>query len=440
MFTRVVIALAFVSVLAGAAITMTPWSTTGPASLASSNEKHQKERLTSTPTPTPTPTPTSAPTPTPTSAPVPTVTPTPTPTSTPTPTTLPAPTACSGVALSPSSDLQGAINSAPSGTTFCFAAGTYRASSLAPKAGDVLDGGNRRTVLDGGGTIQYAVVGSAVSPNVTVKGFTVQHYNNPLQHGAIESLGTTGWLIENNHVTLNAGAGITVDGGTGSGSGATTLNNLLDWNTQEGFTIHGDNVLFQGNEIAHNNPNLAVSPGWEAGGGKIWATQRATVRGNNSHDNGGPGLWTDGSDIYTAFDGNTVTNNWGSGILDEVSYDATITNNMISGNGFGDSGGWLWDGGITLSSSGALTALSPLVVSHNTLTNNFNGITLIQQNRGSGPLGPFLLQSVSVQGNSISGAGRTGAVADNGAVLSTRNLSWSSNTFANGASFCGLTC
>jgi parallel beta-helix repeat protein len=339
--------------------------------------------------------------------------------------------------VSPSSDLQSAINNAAPGTTFCFASGTYRPSSLAPKAGDVLNGGNRGAVLDGGGSIQYAVVGSAASPNVTVKGFTVQHYNNPLQHGAIESLGTTGWLIENNHVTLNAGVGVTVDGGPG---GATTLNNLLDWNTQEGFTIHGNNVLFQGNEIAHNNPNLAVSPGWEAGGGKIWATQHATVRGNNSHDNGGPGLWTDGSNIYTVYDGNTVSNNWGSGILDEVSYDATITNNTITGNGFADAGGWLWDGGITLSTSGALTTLSPINVSHNTLINNFNGITLIQQNRGSGPLGLFLLQNVVVQGNSISGAGRTGAVADNGTVLATRNLAWANNTYSNGASFCGVNC
>jgi parallel beta-helix repeat protein len=283
-------------------------------------------------------------------------------------------------------------------------------------------------VLDGGGTIQYAVVGSAASPNVTVKGFTVQHYNNPLQHGAIESLGTTGWLIENNHVTLNAGVGITVD------SNGQALNNLLDWNTQEGFTIHGSNILFQGNEIAHNNSNLTVSPGWEAGGGKIWATQHATIRGNFSHDNGGPGLWTDTDNIFTVYDGNTVTNNWGAGIFHEISYDATITNNIVSGNGFGEHNGWLWDSGILLSSSGALSASAPIDVSHNTVFGNYSGITVVQQNRGSGSLGLFLAQNVFVHDNTVSGGGAViaGAADDVDNGMYARNITFQLNQYTGG--------
>jgi parallel beta-helix repeat protein len=327
--------------------------------------------------------------------------------------------------LSPSSDLQAVINNAPLGTTFCLAPGTYHPSRLTPKAGDVLDGSSRSAVLDGGGTIQYAVVGSAASPKVTVKGFTVQHYNNPLQHGAIESLGTTGWLIENNHVTLNAGVGITVD------SNGQALNNLLDWNTQEGFTIHGSNILFQGNEIAHNNSNLTVSPGWEAGGGKIWATQHATIRGNFSHDNGGPGLWTDTDNIFTVYDGNTVTNNWGAGIFHEISYDATITNNIVSGNGFGEHNGWLWDSGIQISSSGGQSAATPIAIYGNTVSNNYNGIGLLQQNRGSGALGAYLVQNVSVHDNRVTmSRGGTGVVEDDCDVgVWTRNVTFVHNTY-----------
>jgi len=51
-----------------------------------------------------------------------------------------------------------------------------------------------------------------------------------------------------------------------------------------------------------------------------------------------------------------------------------------------------------------------------------------------------LLQSVDVHNNSIDGGGKTGAVADNGADLTTRNLTWENNTFTIGASCCGLSC
>ena len=37
----------------------------------------------------------------------------------------------------------------------------------------------------------------------------------------------------------------------------------------------------------------------------------------------GPGLWADTNNINTTFDGNTISNNWGPGIYDEVSYNVT---------------------------------------------------------------------------------------------------------------------
>ena len=48
---------------------------------------------------------------------------------------------CQGVAVAPADEIQAAIDSNPPGTTFCFAAGTYRLEEpLAPKAGDALIG------------------------------------------------------------------------------------------------------------------------------------------------------------------------------------------------------------------------------------------------------------------------------------------------------------
>ena len=48
----------------------------------------------------------------------------------------------------------------------------------------------------------------------------------------------------------------------------------------------------------------------------------------------------------------------------------------------------------------------------NILEGNYNGITLIQQDRGSGTLGPYLLRNVSVEDNTVVRSGRTGAAQD----------------------------
>ena len=164
--------------------------------------------------------------------------------------------ACAGTALTPASKVQAAINGAPSGTTFCFGRGIYRISSLIPKSGDVLNGGNRTAILDGGNSADYAIYGDSVSPgpsDVTVRGFVIQDFNTPLQRGAIEDFNGPGWIIQNNHITRNAAAGVA------TGDNVQVLDNLIDHNGQEGFSAHGDGGLYQGNEIAYNNYNLAIN-------------------------------------------------------------------------------------------------------------------------------------------------------------------------------------
>ena len=63
---------------------------------------------------------------------------------------------------------------------------------------------------------------------------------------------------------MNAAAGVA------TGDNVQVLGNLIDHNGQEGFSAHGNGGLYQDNEIAYNNYNLAVDAGWEAGGGKAW--------------------------------------------------------------------------------------------------------------------------------------------------------------------------
>jgi parallel beta-helix repeat protein len=366
---------------------------------------------------------------------------------------------CSGVVVIPGLDVQGLINSYPGGTTFCFAAGVFSVGNLSPKSGDILDGDNRLAILDGGNSRSHAIVSgrnssgtafASAANDVTVQGFVIENYATPLQDGAITSFATTGWVIQNNHVTKNAATGV------GTGDGVKVLDNLIDWNTQEGFSAHGSGGLYQGNEIAFNNYSLKVDPTWEAGGGKCWATQHLTFESNYVHDNGGNGLWCDTNNIYTTYDHNTVTNNSGAGIYHEISYDATITNNDIENNGMpsspggGMKQGWLWNAGIQLRGSGALTSASPLVISANLVKNNYNGIGLLQSPNnpygkgacnpgvGEGAYGTCLVQNVFVQNNTIiESQGATGLVQDGyGNSIFSDNNHFTANHYTVGSTCC----
>ena len=106
-------------------------------------------------------------------------------------------------------------------------------------------------------------------------------------------------------------------------------------------------------------------------------TENLIVRGNFVHDNNGPGLWTDIDNINTLYENNIVEGNSGAGIFHEISYSATIRNNQVRGNGFRNRG-WLWEGGIMVAGSQGVEIYG------NILEDNYNGITLIQQDRGSG--------------------------------------------------------
>jgi parallel beta-helix repeat protein len=227
---------------------------------------------------------------------------------------------------------------------------------------------------------------------------------------------------------------MTISGGRVSGSGSLGIG---------GSAVN--NLTISGLEIDHNG--ASASCGGEGGGFK-GINQGSRFTNNYVHDNNCTGVWYDVSADNNEIDHNRVDNNTHGGIFYEVSFNASIHDNEVSGNGFGDCSCWMWDAGIGIASSGGYAGGS-VQVYNNTLSNDFNGIAETQQNRGTSsitsgsiPVGtPFLLQNVDVHNNTVSGtSSRTGAVADNGANLTARNLNWSYNTLSNGASFCGLSC
>ena len=277
-----------------------------------------------------------------------------------------------------------------------------------------------------GHVVEMSTIGRAfwgTASNVTIRGLIIEKYANQAQAGAVHSgnwvdLGVD-WLVEENEIRLNHGAGIA------TGHGMVIRANYIHHNGQIGIAGVGDDMLVDGNEIAYNN-TAGFSSGWEAGGTKFKQTHNLVVRNNDVHDNLGPGLWTDIDNIDTLYEGNYVADNSDAGIFHEISYRAIIRNNTVTGNGFGFHV-WVWGGGIQV-------AASPNVeVYGNTVTGNANGITAIQQNRGTGAYGPWEIGNLYVHDNLVSqssgvAAGLAQDIGDN-SYFTSRNNSFGGDTY-----------
>jgi parallel beta-helix repeat protein len=255
--------------------------------------------------------------------------------------------------------------------------------------------------------------------DVVIKGVTVEKFATNLQSAAIH--GGRGWLVEGVEARLNHAAGM---------DGATRMqNNYVHDNGQAGLGGSGP-MTVDGNEIAWNN-YARVCPCWEAGGAK-WANgSNVFVTNNYVHDNRGPGLWTDGSESQITIARNRVERNSDVGIQIEISYDATVANNVVRRNATVRHG-WCQAGGIVV-------AESPRVeVFGNTVSRNGDGICLTQQDRGTDPVrGPHRLQDVYVHDNTVvMTAGHSGLIQYVGdtSYYTSRNNRFRNNTYRLGCS------
>lgn len=208
------------------------------------------------------------------------------------------------------------------------------------------------------------------APGVVLAGFTVEKYANSTQNGAIYAEGASGWVIEDVTARWNHGAGI---GYTRSDHMTIRGSKALE-NGQIGIVGDGDDDLVLDNEIAGND-TAGVDPGWEAGGAKFGESERLTIEGNHSHDNHGPGLWTDYANRDVLYEGNRVVGNDGAGIFHEISYHAVIRDNVVEGNGLVDHP-WCYGAGIQVSASRDVEVVG------NTLRDNARSIVAIAQDRG----------------------------------------------------------
>lgn len=258
-------------------------------------------------------------------------------------------------------------------------------------------------------TVRHAIHGEGTS-NITVKNLLVEKYANPTQFGAIQNGGFgyangDNWMIDNVTVRLTHGTGIGIFGGTGN----TVQNSRANNNGQKGIGASGTNTKILNNEMAYNNYQEGVSSGWEAGGSKFSSTNGLLVKDNYVHHNFGPGLWTDIDNVNTIHEHNLVTDNKKEGIFHEISYKATIKNNTVLRNGFAGAG-WCYGAGILVSAS------KDVEIFGNIVQGNYHSIMGLQQQRGSGSLGPYEVQNMNVHDNHIEGGSahraQTGVCAD----------------------------
>jgi hypothetical protein len=419
----------------GVTATPTPSPTTSTAASPTATNTASPTAPTATvpPTTTAAPTTTSA---TPTAPPT-----TPAPTSTPSqPSTAPIPSATTsappaascvtggGVAIGTGDNAQSVVNAHGAGTTYIVKAGTHlRNFSVQPKSGDKFCG-EPGAVLDGGRSLASAFSGGAT--NVTLDSITARDYNPAQQGAAIQPQPrASGWMVRNVSALHNAWAGLLVADGMKILGGHYNDNDELGigGNAATGILVDGldtDPATIDGPEMARNH-TLHMPCGWEAGGMK-WDVGQVTIRNAYVHDNDCRGLWADMNARGALIEHNVIENNYAEGIFYEISQDAVIRYNSVSGNGLRAANGWYWDAGILVNAS------FNVEVYGNRLSGNYNGITGVQQDRPDSTPPEHLLDNLQVYDNLICATGPgsrpTGVVADNGANLDGRDINFTRNT------------
>ncbi len=244
--------------------------------------------------------------------------------------------------------------------------------------------------------------------NVVLKELVIEKYASPAQKGAIDARDGVGWSLENVVVRLNHGVGIRI------GTKFHLRGGSYSRNGQLGVGGVGTDSVIEDVEIAHNN-YAGFSAAWEAGGSKFWRAENLIVRGSCVHHNDGPGLWTDKDNKNILYENNKVFENTGDGIKHEISFSATIRNNLVARNGSGKDN-WLWGSQILVQNSNDVVVHNNIVE----IADGFgNGISVINQDRSRdrdrGWQGSYIAKDNRIFDNRITHLGthgRNGLVAD----------------------------
>jgi hypothetical protein len=212
--------------------------------------------------------------------------------------------------------------------------------------------------------------------DVVIRGLVIQHYASPAQNGAIQAFDpagrtmSSGWVVEDNEIRFNSGAGIR------TGNRMLVRSNRVYANGQIGITGMGDGLVIEFNDITDNNTH-GFAPSWESGGTKFVETTNLLFQRNCVRDNDGPGIWMDINNRNSMIMGNWSIRNTGVGIFNEISGRAIIVDNLSALNGSSQSP---WDSQILVSGS-----IDTLVVQNRVQVapRYGNGIFIVEEGRAN---------------------------------------------------------
>ena len=207
-------------------------------------------------------------------------------------------------------------------------------------------------------------------PGVTIEYLTIEKFQPRADAAAINQSANTNWTLRYNTITLNApGAGMIANANNVLEHNCMTLNGQYGFQSSapspwghDALTGGPYNVTITDNEISYNDTcdfeglisNRAI--GWSKrnpvpaqyrnphcgtvvgdgneGAFKLWQTDGVSIRDNYIHHNWGPGIWADTDNANTTYSGNTIMNNDGEAIIEEISYNFSITGNYMANNGW----------------------------------------------------------------------------------------------------------
>ena len=254
--------------------------------------------------------------------------------------------------------------------------------------------GGPGAVIDGQNRNLYAFTNDV--SGVTIKYLTIQNFGRGADNNneaVVNHDSGSNWTIEYNTIIHNDGAGVFL------GSGNSVRFNCLKENGQYGFSMYrpqveGDSaitdIILDHNEITGNNTDdweRRISGCGCTGAGKFWDVRGAQVTNNWIYNNRGPGLWADTNNIDFLIEGNFIDNNDGEGLFYEISYNATVRNNLFRRNawvkGHEDQGSPA--PGIYISESGGdprlpstISGSTGLRIYNNLFENNFSGVSIYE--------------------------------------------------------------
>jgi hypothetical protein len=244
-----------------------------------------------------------------------------------------------------------------------------------------LVGGGDRRVLLGQNPHGHAVEVTTrarwivtAADGVTIRSMTMRHAGNGHASAAVSNDWHSNWVLADSTLSDAHAADVSLDGG----SSVQVLRNDISRAGLGG--VYGQRVsggLVRGNTI-HHNQTAQFNHDWGAAGLKVAVVQGFVIDGNEVADNDGVGLWCDISCANVTFSNNRVHHNAWQGINFEISTGASIDDNAVWENGWGNAR-WGWGAGIVISTSANAD------VSGNTVAWNYAGISVVSQGRPDAP-------------------------------------------------------